>query len=205
MSLANFELCAQDTIEVEEGSADAEAAMETNEREARAAIERARGVYREANQALRKSPEKEQRVQLIEEWKAFEEEYGNEETRKEVASFEPQRVVRSRRLEEDSAAGTAGGWEEFVEYIFPDTAAEQPNRKLLAIANKWASRHEDSDADDSDSSESDESDDGDIDNINVDDEEEEDEDADDNGVLSDAEGTNQEEIRLPSEDDEDNE
>ncbi|VDL50581.1 unnamed protein product [Hymenolepis diminuta] len=185
LSLANFELCAQDAVEVEEGNADSETAMATNEREGRAAIERSRAVYREANQALRKSPEKEQRVQLIEEWKAFEGEYGNEETRKEVASFEPQRVVRSRRLEE---GGAAGGWEEFVEYIFPDTAAEQPNRKLLAIANKWASRHEGSDGDSDSSSESS----NDIDKIDADD-------ADDNGVLSDAEGTNEEQFQLPSE------
>ncbi|KAM7540181.1 hypothetical protein Aperf_G00000035135 [Anoplocephala perfoliata] len=193
LSLANFELCAQDTIEVEEGGVDADVAIVTNEREARSAIERARAVYREANIALRKATEKEQRVQLIEEWKTFEEEYGDETTRKEVASFEPQRVVRSRRLEEESG-GTTGGWEEYVEYIFPDTAAEQPNRKLLAIANKWAARHEGSDGD-PDSSDSDE---------NMDD-------ADDNAVLSDADdkgdmattnaaGTNQEEIHLSSDD-----
>lgn len=177
---------------MEEGGADTDVVTATNEREARSAIERARAVYREANIALRKATEKEQRVQLIEEWKTFEEEYGDETTRKEVANFEPQRVVRSRRLEEESG-GATGGWEEYVEYIFPDTAAEQPNRKLLAIANKWAARHEGSDGD-SDSSDSDE----DMD------------DADDNAVLSDADGngdaattaagTNQEEIRLSSND-----
>lgn len=67
-----------------------------------------------------------------------------------MAGFEPQRVVRSRRVEEGDAGG---GWEEYVEYIFPDTTAEQPNRKLLAFANKWAMLHEHSDDDDDDEEE----------------------------------------------------
>ncbi|EUB63860.1 Crooked neck-like protein 1 [Echinococcus granulosus] len=146
LSMANFELCAQNSVaEEEENERFSGATTVANEQEARAAIERARAVYREANVALCKANEKEQRVQLIEEWKTFEEEYGDEETQKEVAGFEPQRVVRSRRVEE---GGAGSGWEEYVEYIFPDTAAEQPNRKLLAFANKWAMLHEHSDDDD---------------------------------------------------------
>ncbi len=45
-------------------------------------------------------------------------------------------MVRSRRVD-DEVGGGAGGWEEFVEYIFPDAEAEQPNRQLLAAAAKW--------------------------------------------------------------------
>lgn len=67
----------------------------------------------------------------------FQAEYGDDATRAEVSTFEPQRVVRSRRLEDEMGGG---GWEEYVEYIFPDTSAEQPNRKLLAMAAKWASQ-----------------------------------------------------------------
>ena len=71
-----------------------------------------------------------------------------------MAGFEPQRVVRSRRVDVETAelpvGSGAGGWEEYVEYIFPDTAAEQPNRKLLAFANKWAMGHDQSDDDGSD-------------------------------------------------------
>lgn len=68
LSLANFELCAQDQSEGDTERRDeaAAAAVET------AATERARAVYREANLALRKADAKEQRVQLIEEWKHFE-------------------------------------------------------------------------------------------------------------------------------------
>ncbi len=58
-------------MEEDEGE-DGATATATNEAEARAAIERAREIYREANVALRKSADKEQRVQLIDAWKEFE-------------------------------------------------------------------------------------------------------------------------------------
>lgn len=64
LSLAEFELCAHDSL-VEGGS-------EASEQEVQLAIRRAREVYRKANESLRKTNEKEQRVQLIDEWKAFE-------------------------------------------------------------------------------------------------------------------------------------
>uniref|UniRef100_A0A5K3EXV5 Crooked neck-like protein 1 n=1 Tax=Mesocestoides corti TaxID=53468 RepID=A0A5K3EXV5_MESCO len=70
LSLANFELCAQNSTE--HGNELGDVGASANETETRAAVERAREVYREANLALRKSNEKEQRVQLIDEWKAFE-------------------------------------------------------------------------------------------------------------------------------------
>ncbi|VDL91651.1 unnamed protein product [Schistocephalus solidus] len=146
LSLANFELCAQsyEAPEGEETSEDKNDVRQAqpNEEEAAAAIERARAVYREANVTLRRCEDKEQRVQLIDAWKDFEAEYGDEKTRSEVANFEPQRVVRSRRLDEESG----GGWEEYVEYIFPDADAEQPNRKLLALAANWAMRKGGSDS-----------------------------------------------------------
>ena len=64
LSLADFELCAQvSQAEGEDGA---------GEHEAQAAIDRARDVYRRANVALRKTNDKAQRVQLLDEWKAFE-------------------------------------------------------------------------------------------------------------------------------------
>lgn len=58
--------------EEEENEGSSGATTVINEREAGAAIERARAVFREANAALCKANSKEQRVQLIEEWKTFE-------------------------------------------------------------------------------------------------------------------------------------
>ena len=63
-------------------------------------------------------------------------------------------MVRSRRVDMETAdlgvGKGGGGWEEYIEYIFPDTAAEQPNRRLLAFANKWAMGQGDSDDEESD-------------------------------------------------------
>ncbi|KAL7061883.1 hypothetical protein AAHC03_0595 [Spirometra sp. Aus1] len=130
LSLANFELCAQnyEAPEGEGASADengeeSERQSQPNEEEASAAIERARAVYREANVALRRCEDKEQRVQLIDAWKEFEAEYGDDKTRAEVASFEPQRVVRSRRLDEESG----GGWEEYAKRKWFTQSADDDN------------------------------------------------------------------------------
>lgn len=145
LSMANFELCAQSLYSSDSGEQTDED-QEHNAKEAAAAVERARDTYRQANKKLRACDDKEQRVTLLDDWKQFETEYGNDETQKEVASFEPQRVIRSRRTDEDAG----GGWEEYIEYIFPDTGEEQPNKKLLAMAAKWAARNGDSDNSQSD-------------------------------------------------------
>ncbi|KAL3307676.1 Crooked neck-like protein 1, partial [Cichlidogyrus casuarinus] len=138
LSLANFELCAQEELD------DMEA-------EAAAAVTRARQVYRRANKTLKEEQgDKEQRVKLIEAWKEFETEYGEEDTLEEVLKIEPKRVVRTRR-------NADSGWEEYVEYIFPDLDAEQPNKKLLTLAAQWQQKHV-SDADDSVSSSSEDDD-----------------------------------------------
>ncbi|VEL39034.1 unnamed protein product [Protopolystoma xenopodis] len=87
LSLASFELCAQDVLpeptaaqESQETEEDMDEETGLTRAEVRArnelaaanAVERARDVYREANKALRTVIDKEHRVKLIEAWKEFE-------------------------------------------------------------------------------------------------------------------------------------
>ena len=50
----------------------------------------------------------------------------------------PQKVKRRRKVLD--AAGNEVGWEEYLDYIFPDTAARASNLKLLEAARLWAER-----------------------------------------------------------------
>ncbi|GLH13058.1 Protein crooked neck [Gryllus bimaculatus] len=83
----------------------------------------ARRVYERANQSLRGANEKEERVMLLEAWRDFESQHGDEESLKSVVAKMP------RRSEE--------GWEEFFDYIFPEDEATKPNLKLLEMAKAW--------------------------------------------------------------------
>ncbi|TPP64420.1 Crooked neck protein 1 [Fasciola gigantica] len=206
ISFANFEICAHNNLTVEDlDDEDAEQltsanitkedlVREHNENEVRKGILRARTIYREANKALCDCEDKEQRVRLLESWKEFEFEYGDVQTQRDVMRLQPQKIVRSRRLGDERS-----GWEEYVEYSFPDTDAEKPNQKLLNMAARWAEQmsrkktSEDSGASSSESSE--EEDDDDLQG-----------DEDDNRVLDEDQrkskpGKNFEELQLPDDDD----
>ncbi|KAA0196963.1 Crooked neck pre-mRNA-splicing factor 1 [Fasciolopsis buskii] len=210
ISFANFEICAHNNLAMEDLDDEDEEQLknsniskedlirEHNENEVRKGIVRARLIYREANKALRDCEDKEQRVRLLESWKEFEFEYGDAQTQRDVMKLQPQKIIRSRRLGDERS-----GWEEYVEYSFPDTDAEKPNQKLLNMAARWAEqmsrkkKSEDSGASSSESSEDD-----DDDGLQGDE--------DDNRVLDDDQrtsrpGENFEELQLPDESDDDGE
>lgn len=90
----------------------------------------ARRVFQEAFEALKAPELAEQRVMLVEAWRNFEQEHGNEETQQAVRRHLPQRVKKRRALGEQ-------GFEEFYEYVFPDQQEARAGLKLLEAAKKW--------------------------------------------------------------------
>ncbi|CAB10088.1 Prp19 complex subunit Cwf4 [Schizosaccharomyces pombe] len=96
------------------------------------AVVRARNVFENALAHLRQQGLKEERVVLLEAWKQFEAMHGTEDTRKHVSSLMPQVVKKRRRLED-------GSFEEYLDYLFPDTATDQGDkmRKMLELSRKW--------------------------------------------------------------------
>jgi len=98
--------------------------------------EGARALYQEAYKALKPSETKEERVMLVESWKEFENNLGNNDIQKaEVAKLMPHTIKKKRPLKADD--GSDSGWEEYYDYIFPDEKESQPNLKILQMAHLW--------------------------------------------------------------------
>nr|XP_042906923.1 crooked neck-like protein 1 isoform X1 [Parasteatoda tepidariorum] len=98
------------------------------------ALSQCRNVYERANKNLRTSNEKEERMMLLEAWKDFEEEYGDERSKQTVEKQMPKRVKKRRKVQTDDGSES---YEEYYDYIFPSDEVAQPHLKLLEIAKKW--------------------------------------------------------------------
>lgn len=106
-------------------------------------ISLARRVYERANDALKNSPDKENRVILLEAWRDFESENGTRDTYEKVIEKLPRRVKKRQKIISES--GIEEGWEEIFDYIFPEDELARPNLKLLAAAKNWKKKREESD------------------------------------------------------------
>ena len=99
---------------------------------------KARAVYERALLSLKEmQPDaKEERVMLLEAWKAFEESVGSsEEVLAKVEKKLPRRVKRKRPIYTED--GTPAGQEEYYDYIFPEEQGAVPNLKILEAAHRW--------------------------------------------------------------------
>ncbi|XP_027718185.1 crooked neck-like protein 1 [Vombatus ursinus] len=97
--------------------------------------ERCRQIYEEANEMMRNSEEKEERLRLLESWQNFEDEFGTESQKERVDKLMPEKVKKRRKIQTEDES--VAGWEEYYHYIFPEDAANQSNFKLLAMAKLW--------------------------------------------------------------------
>lgn len=104
-------------------------------------IDLARRIYERANDYLRTLAEKESRVVLLEAWRDFESQHGNEESFEKVIDKMPRRVKKRQKIV--SETGVEEGWEEIFDYIFPEDEMARPNLKLLAAAKNWKKKRED--------------------------------------------------------------
>ncbi|CAH0393089.1 unnamed protein product [Bemisia tabaci] len=101
----------------------------------------ARRVFERANQSLKMAAgEKEERVMLLEAWRDFEKQNGDEESLKVVEDKMPRRIKKRRKMVSED--GRDEGWEEIFDYIFPEDEATKPNLKLLASAKLWKKKQE---------------------------------------------------------------
>lgn len=79
-------------------------------------IERARAVFEEANQSLKKADDGQRRL-LLNSWKKFEEDYGTDESVEHVTKKFPTQVMQKRRV--DNGDGSSS-WMETTVSEFPD-------------------------------------------------------------------------------------
>ena len=105
-----------------------------------AATRRARDVYERALSSLKENqPDaKEERVMLLEAWRAFEEGVGGGEIARRVEKKMPRRVKRKRPIYTDD--GTPAGQEEYYDYIFPEEQGAAPNLKILEAGTSGKAR-----------------------------------------------------------------
>ncbi|KAG0476689.1 hypothetical protein HPP92_013530 [Vanilla planifolia] len=102
-----------------------------------ARIQRCRRVFERGFDYFRTSaPElKEERSMLLEEWLNMEAGFGTLGDISLVQKKLPRKVKRKRAI--SSEDGTPAGFEEYLDYIFPDEMAVTPNLKILEAAYKW--------------------------------------------------------------------
>lgn len=100
------------------------------------AVERCRDVYRRAYEALKiANSENESRMMILENWRDFENNNQDEENIEEVAKLMPKQVRKRRKIQSDD--GSDAGWEEYIDYIFPDDSSQTSTLRLLDLAKKW--------------------------------------------------------------------
>ncbi|EGG14513.1 HAT repeat-containing protein [Cavenderia fasciculata] len=95
----------------------------------------ARDIFAEANKALKgAAAEKEERYILLENWKHFENKFGNTEQIEAINKQMPKKVIKRRIVKNDFDEETV---EEYYDYVFPEEQSAQPNLKFLEMAQKW--------------------------------------------------------------------
>lgn len=64
----------------------------------------------------------EERVLLLENWKEFEQNFGDESSQAQIEKLMPKRIKKRRQITNED--GTDAGWEEYYDYIFPQDQCE---------------------------------------------------------------------------------
>lgn len=101
------------------------------------AVERARVLFERGYNDLKSREAKEDRVVLLNAWKAFEDEYGTVEQVSAVEAKMPRVVKKRREL-------PSGDLEEYYDMLFPDDEDEtsKPSFNLLKLAHAWKAQQE---------------------------------------------------------------
>ena len=124
INYARFEINVPESEEEEEEGEEARPVSE----EAKA---RARKVFQRAHDVFKNKELKEERVDLLNAWKSFENTHGSKEEIEKIEQQMPRRVKKRRKLDDDQ-------FEEYLDYVFPadDESAAKMSR-LLQMAHAW--------------------------------------------------------------------
>ena len=100
-----------------------------------AAVTNARGIYCRADEALKLTDNREERVMLLEAWLEFEQDRGDQESMEKIQQKIPKKVKKRCKIYRED--GSDSGWEEYWDYVFPDDRSASSNVKLLQMARLW--------------------------------------------------------------------
>jgi crooked neck len=127
ISFAQFELNVPDA-EAEEDEVENE---DEEKPPAEASILRARKTFERAYKRLKELNQKDERVALLQAWKAFETAHGSDEDQEKVMGLMPRRVKKRRKLDDEN-------FEEYLDWVFPkDDEGQVKLGRLLEMAQKW--------------------------------------------------------------------
>jgi crooked neck len=130
-SYALFELTVPDDEEEEEGPEEEEEDNDEAKPIGEAAKSRARAVFQRAYKIMKERELKEERVAILDAWKAFEMTHGSEEDQEKVLKQMPSKVKKRRKLDDDT-------FEEYMDWLFPaDDEREAKLSNLLKMAQLW--------------------------------------------------------------------
>ncbi|KAJ4770120.1 Pre-mRNA-splicing factor CLF1 [Rhynchospora pubera] len=148
LSYAKFEASADyDNEELDENGKPSEEDAEAFKSRQLDRAQKSRAIFERAFEHFRHNePElKEERAMLLEEWLNVESSFGALGDVSIVQKKLPRKVKRKRPITTED--GTPAGFEEYIDYIFPDEVAMAPNLKILEAAYKWKKQKVDSDED----------------------------------------------------------
>lgn len=72
---------------------------------------------------------------LLDKWVEWEKENGNEDSLADVVKLKPRRISKKRPIVD--ALGNETGWEDVVEFEFPEERVNRPKLKILDFAKSW--------------------------------------------------------------------
>ena len=105
------------------------------------AVRNSRSVYSRADEALKLTNSRDERVMLLEAWLEFERDSGDKESLEKVKQKLPNKVKKRLKVYRDD--GSEGGWEEYWDYIFPDDSSASSNLRLIQMAKFWKQKGSD--------------------------------------------------------------
>ncbi|OAP54528.1 pre-mRNA-splicing factor clf1 [Fonsecaea erecta] len=97
---------------------------------------RARKVFERAHDLFKSKEMKEERVDLLNAWRSFEQTHGSAEDIERIEKQMPRKVKKRRKIEDDR-------FEEYIDYVFPaDDESAAKMSKLLQMAHAWKSKQQ---------------------------------------------------------------
>ena len=92
---------------------------------------RARDVFKRAHDLYKDKEMKEERADLLNAWRSFEQTHGSAEEIEKMEKRMPRKVPKRRKIEEDR-------FEEYLDFVFPeDSVGAERMSKLLQMAQAW--------------------------------------------------------------------
>lgn len=98
-------------------------------------MDQCRRVLEQGQSNMRAETRSEERAMLLEHWLRLEQECGDDESIAALEKRQPKKVKKRRPTATDDMGQE--GFEEYLDYVFPDDAPEQQNLKILEMARLW--------------------------------------------------------------------